>query len=122
VIKRILINAAALAGATWLLPGITLGSGDTAQTILTFLAAGAILGILNLLVRPILKLISLPFIVVTLGLFLWVINAGVLLILSSACESLGIGWRVLGWQPALLGAAIVSLINWLLTKWFEDDK
>ena len=116
VLKRIVINAVAVAIATWLIPGITLVASDTVNIIITLLVAGVILGLLNAIVKPILHFISFPLIVITLGLFLWVVNAGVLLLASSAAGALGIGWQVAGWGSALAGALVISLVNLLLDR------
>ena len=70
MLKRIVINAVAVAVATWLIPGITLVAADTVNIVVTLLVVGAILGLLNAIVKPILQFISLPFILITLGLFL----------------------------------------------------
>lgn len=116
MLKRIVINAVAVAVATWLIPGITLVAADTVNIVVTLLVVGAILGLLNAIVKPILQFISLPFILITLGLFLWVVNAGVLLLASGAAGALGIGWQVAGWLPALGGALVISLVNMLLDR------
>lgn len=116
VLKRIIINAVAVAIATWLIPGITLAAPDTVNIVITLLVVGAILGLLNAIVKPILQLISFPLIVITLGLFLWVVNAGVLLLASGAAGALGIGWQVAGWPPALGGALVISLVNMVLDR------
>ena len=111
-ILRLLLNAAALWVAIRLVSGITYeGSG------LGFLGVALVFGVVNAVVKPILQFFSIPFILLTLGLFLFVVNAFVLWITSGISGSLGLGFRVSGFGSAFLGALVVSLVN-LLLSWF----
>jgi putative membrane protein len=76
-----------------------------------FLAA-AILGILNAFFRPILFILTLPINILTLGLFTFVINAIMLMMVSGVIA----GFTVRGFGPALLGSLLISLVSWLLTS------
>ena len=69
------INAVALWVAAWAIPGITFGGGSTGQVVKTVVIVALIFGIVNVFIKPILKLISLPFIILTLGLFVFIVNA-----------------------------------------------
>ena len=111
VIKRFVANAAALGLATWLLSGITLGADTWLDAVVTMLVVAAFFGLVNALVRPVVKFFSLPFIVLTLGAFVWVINAGMLMLTSWIAGRFGWPWHVDGWIPALLGALIVTIIG-----------
>jgi putative membrane protein len=73
------------------------------------IAAAAVLGLVNLLVRPIILLLTLPINIVTLGLFTFVVNAGMLLLVQSIVK----GVTITGWGPALIGAILLWLINWV---------
>lgn len=73
------------------------------------IAAAAILGLVNLLVRPIILLLTLPINVLTLGLFTFVVNAAMLLLVQSIVK----GVTITGWGPALTGAVLLWLINWI---------
>lgn len=73
------------------------------------LAAAAVLGIVNVLVRPIILLLTLPLNLLTLGLFTFVVNAGMLLLVQAIVE----GIEIAGWAPAVSGAIILWLINWV---------
>ncbi|HSN43131.1 MAG TPA: phage holin family protein [Propionibacteriaceae bacterium] len=114
MIRSFLANAAALALATYLLPGITLDGGDWQAKTVSLLIVAAIFGLLNAFVKPILWVVTSPLILLTLGLFLWVINAGMLLITSWVItnwvnEQFAVGWAVDGWWTALLGALIITI-------------
>lgn len=66
---------------------------------------------LNVLVRPLLKLLTFPVLIVTLGLFIFVLNAIMLWLTSSVSDALGLGFRVDGFRSAFLGALVVSVVN-----------
>ena len=74
-LSRVLVNALALAAATFLLADITVGGGRQSKQVVTLLVVAVIFGLVNAFVRPIVKLLSLPFILLTLGLLIFVINA-----------------------------------------------
>lgn len=114
MITRFIANAAALALATWLLSGITLGAATTTQQALTIAVVAAIFGLLNALVKPLVKLLTLPLVVLSLGLFLWVINAGMLMLTSALASHFGWAWHVDGWGTALIGALIVTVVGGLV--------
>jgi putative membrane protein len=115
LLLRILINAAALWVATQIVPGVT-HRGPWFSLLLVAL----VFGLLNALVRPILKLLTCPLILLTLGLFTFVINAVVLWLTSAISESLGIGFHVAGFVPAFLGALVVTVVSVLLSVVLRD--
>jgi putative membrane protein len=115
LLLRILINAAALWMATQIVPGVT-HTGPWFSLLLVAL----VFGLLNALVRPILKLLTCPLILLTLGLFTFVINAVVLWLTSAISESLGIGFHVAGFVPAFLGALVVTVVSVLLSVVLRD--
>ena len=100
---RWLISAVSLLFVGYLVPGIEV------KSFLNALIAAAILGILNAVVRPILVVLTLPLTVFTLGLFLFVINAVMLLIISAITDFI----HIQGFWSALVGALIMSVISWL---------
>jgi putative membrane protein len=112
---RILINAAALWVATQIVPGVT-HTGPW----LSLLLVALVFGLLNALVRPILKLLTCPLILLTLGLFTFVINAIVLWLTSAISESFGIGFHVTGFGAAFVGALVVTLVSVLLSVLMPD--
>jgi putative membrane protein len=112
LILRIVTSGIALAVAAWLLDGIRFASGDDRTA--TVLGVALIFGLVNAFVAPVVKLLSLPFIILTLGLLLWVINAVMLLLTSAIADELGLGFTVDGFGTALLGALIISIVSALL--------
>lgn len=119
-ILRLLANAAALAVATWLLSGISLTATGTGRKILVMLVVAVIFGIVNAIVKPIFKLVTLPIVLLTLGLFLLVINALLLMLTSWLATHFGLGWHVSGFWNAVVGALIVSVVSWLLNTFLRD--
>ncbi len=99
-----LINAVAVYATATFVPDITV------KSIWSALLAALVLGLVNTFVRPILMLLSLPLIVATLGLFLLVINALMLLLASALLP----GFEVKGFFTAILGAALISLVSFIL--------
>lgn len=110
----VLVNATAIAVATWLLDGITLTGSSTEERLLTLLLVALIFGVINAFIAPVIKLLSLPFIILTLGLLLPVINALMLMLTSFLAEEVGLGFRVDGFWTALFGAIIVTVSTWVL--------
>lgn len=116
----VVVNALALAAAAWLLDGIRVTGGTTEERVITLVLVALIFGVLNAVVAPIIKLLSLPFIILTLGLFLLVINAGMLMFTSWLSLELGLGFHVDGFWTAVGGAIIVTLSTWLLEAVLHD--
>jgi putative membrane protein len=115
---RWLITSIALFVAAWLVPGIRVDGN--AWTIYAVMAV--ILGLVNAVVRPVLTTLSCPLIILTLGLFVFIIN-GVTLWLASAIAVnwLDIGFYVDGFWSAFLGAFIVSLVSIILSALVRED-
>ena len=111
---RLLANMGALAVATWLLSGITLTAPTTQGQVVTLLVVALIFGIVNAVVKPIFTLVTAVAVVLTLGLFLIVINALMLWLTSWVSGLFDLGWSVSGFWPALFGAIIVSFISFVL--------
>jgi putative membrane protein len=109
------VSAAAVAAAAYLVPGIRLDGG-----IVDLLVVALVLGLVNALVRPLLRWLSCGLIVLTLGLFLLVINAGLLLLASWLSRSLGVGFYVDGFSAALVGSVIISLVSFMLSMIIPD--
>ena len=107
---RLLINAAALAVAAWLLPGIRV---DNVQALLL---AALIFGLVNATVKPVLALLTCPLILLTLGLFTLILNALMMGFTSWIAERLNVGFHVDRFRDALIGAVIVSIVSWTLDQ------
>jgi putative membrane protein len=120
---KILIRWAIITGALfvadWLVPGIH----HEGNAFAAFVGTAAILGLLNALVRPVLKLLSCPLILLTLGLFVLVINTVVLLIASSLARTiLHVGFYVDGFWPAFWGAVVVSIVSVILSGLVRESE
>ncbi len=114
-----LTTALALAAAAWLVPGIRFagpraGTAEIEQKIVPLLVVALVLGTVTAVVRPVLTLLSLPLVILTLGLFLLVINAAMLLLTGWVAGELGLGFRVDGFWPAVGGALVITVVTWLL--------
>src|SRR5208282_3309261 len=109
---RWLVTSIALVVAAWIVPGIRVSH----DSFTVFAGMALILGLVNAFVRPILKLLSCPLILLTLGLFVLVINAFTLWFASSiAVKWFHVGFYVHGFWPAFWGALIVSIVSVVLT-------
>lgn len=114
---RLLINAAALWIATRLVSGIT----ATSEPV-TFLLVALVFGLLNALVRPLLTVLTCPLMILTLGLFTFVINALILWLTSAAAGRFGLGFHVAGFWPAFWGALVVSIVSVLLSIFVSEPE
>ena len=116
---RLIINAVALLITAWIIPGIHLGAAGphpTTNDWVTLLIVALIFGLVNAVIRPILILLSLPLEILTLGLFVFVINAFMLLLTSWIAQAIGLGFRVDRFFAALLGALIISVVSFILSR------
>ena len=118
-------TAIALAIATWLVDGIRFtgpdhGEAELKHKLVPLLLVALILGVVTSFVKPILTILSIPFIIVTFGLFLLVINAGMLMLTGWLAEQLGIGFRVDGFWPAVGGAIVITVVTWIVDGLIGD--
>jgi putative membrane protein len=112
---RLLVNAAALWVAARLVPGVSYDGG-----VLPFLGVALVFGVINAILRPVLKLLTLPLIIVTLGFFALVVNGLMLWLTSSLSASLGLGFHVSGFWPAFFGALVVSVVSLILSMLIRE--
>jgi len=119
VVKTI-ANAGALAVAVWLLDKITLTGDSTGKKIGTLILVALIFGVVNFLVKPIVKLFSLPLLILTLGLFTLVVNALMLLLTSWLADKLDLSFHVDGFWTAVVGGLIISIVSWALNVILPD--
>ncbi|WP_181768885.1 phage holin family protein [Streptomyces albidus (ex Kaewkla and Franco 2022)] len=117
---KTLANAAALAVAAWLVTGVEFTGADTGERALTLIVVALIFGVVNFVVKPLLKFFSLPLLIVTLGLFTLVINALMLMLTSWVSEQLDVAFHVDGFGPAFLGGLIVTVVAWALHMALPD--
>jgi putative membrane protein len=116
----LVVNAVALGAAVWLLDGITLTAGTTGDRVVTLLVVGAIFGVITSVVRPIVNLLSLPLIILTLGLMLIVTNALMLLLTSKVAGTFGLEFHVDGFWTAVLGAIVISIVSMVVESLLPD--
>ena len=117
LLVRILINAATLWAAVHFVGGIHF-TGSAAG----LLGVALVFGILNAIARPILFFLSLPVLILTLGLFTFVLNAIVLLLTSALSSRLGLGFSVDGFGAAFWGAIVISIVSMLLSIFVHDSR
>ncbi len=117
LLLRLIINAIAIWVASALVSNIQLISpadkGTTGKVIVVLIVA-VIFGLVNALVKPIVKLLSLPLVIITLGLFLLIINALMLWLTAAITATTDYGLRVHGVFAAVVGAIIITVVNWVL--------
>lgn len=114
---RWIVAAAAVWAAVRLVPGIRIEEG-----LAPLFAVALVLGLVNALVRPLLKFLACSLIFLTLGLFLLVINAAMLLLAAEISQSIGIDFAVDGFVPALLGSIVISLVTVVASVLTSDDR
>ena len=107
---RLAANALAILAAAYIVPGIEVSGG------LALVAAALVLGLVNAVVRPVLLFLTLPFTLVTLGLFIFLLNAFCLWLTAWLVK----GFDVHGFWAAVWGALIVSVVSWLVTIVLSD--
>lgn len=115
-IIRWAINAVGLYAAIWIVPGIALHGNWTGVLWLAL-----IFGLLNALVRPLLKFLTCPLIILTLGLFTIIINTLMLMLTSRVGQAIGIGLSVDGFWTAVLGSLVISLVSVVMSVIFRDE-
>ncbi|MEV6762338.1 phage holin family protein [Streptomyces sp. NPDC051105] len=120
VVKTI-ANAGALAVAVWLLDKITLTGDSTTKKVWTLILVALVFGLVNFLVKPILKILTFPLFILTLGLITLVVNALMLLLTSWVCDKLDLSFHVEGFWTAVLGGLIISIVSWALNMILPDS-
>lgn len=120
LIIRLIVNAIALWVATLIVSGVELEGGSTQDRVLTLLVVAAIFALVNVVVRPIVQLLSLPLYVLTLGLFTFVVNALMLLLTSWIADQFDVPFSVDGFWSAVLGGLVISFVSWILNLLLPD--
>jgi putative membrane protein len=108
---RLLVTATSLWVAVKIVPGLSFEGG-----VLAFLGVAAVFAVVNAVARPLTLLLSLPLLLVTLGLFWLVVNGLMLWLTAALSGALGLGFQVRGFWAAVLGALVVSVASWLLDR------
>ena len=122
ILIGIIVSAAALGVAAWAVPGIVVTGHSDASKAETLLAVAVIFGVINAILKPVIKTVGCAFYVLTLGLVALVVN-GLLLWLASYVEGrLDLPFHVTGFMAAVEGALIVGVVTWLLYLLLGDDR
>jgi putative membrane protein len=124
ILIRIVVNGIALWVAALLLDGIDLAEGDADWTskVVTIVLVALLFGVINAFIKPIVRLFSLPFLILTLGLFTFIINAFMLQITEWISDAIGLSFTIddFFWD-AILGALIITVVSWILNVVLPDD-
>ena len=121
---RVVVSGIALWVAAWVVDGVRLGEegADTTTNVLTILLVATIFGVVNAFVKPIITFLSIPFVVVTLGLFLVIINAALLELVAWISDLFGLAFSIDEfWWDAIWAAVIISIVSWALSLLLPDE-
>jgi putative membrane protein len=119
-VLRIAVIAAALWVATVFVPGIALTAPDTGTRVATLVAVALIFGVVNAVVKPVVKVLGCAFYVLTVGLIAFVVNALLFLLVGRLAGAFGLGFTVDGFGPAFVGAIVVGLVSFVLNLAIPD--
>jgi putative membrane protein len=120
---RVLVNAIAIWLAQELLSGITVvDDGTTSGRVFVLVGVGLIFGLVNAVVKPIVKFFAFPLYVLTLGLFTLVVNALMLLLTAWITQQLSWGLKVDTFGTAVIGALIISVVSFILSRVGSDKR
>jgi len=121
IVVKVVTTAAALWVATLIVPGITVGDEDTVTRVLTLLAVAVIFGIVNAVLKPIIRTIGCALYVLTLGLISLVVNGLLFLLVDFIAGELDLAFNVENfWPAAVVGALVVSVVSFLLNLLIPD--
>lgn len=119
---KLIVNALAIWLASRLVDGVDLADGGSTGTkIKTLLVVALIFGIINAIIKPVVKLFSLPLFVLTLGLITFVINALMLWLTEWISNRLDLDFHIDGFWTAILAAALISIVSWFLSAVLDRD-
>lgn len=119
---RVLITAAALGVAAWVVPGILVTGHSTASKVGTLLIVALIFGVINAVLKPIIKTVGCAFYVLTLGLVALVVNGLLLWLASYIAGRLSLPFHITGFWAAVEGALIVGIVSWVLHLIIPDAR
>ena len=111
LLLTVLTGAAGLAIAAWIFDGIRIGGATRNDELVTLLVVAAIFGVVNAFVRPIVAFLSIPFYILTLGLFFLVVNALMLMLTSWIAGQIGVPFVVNGFWTAVFGGLVITLAS-----------
>ncbi|MEK7606187.1 MAG: phage holin family protein [Patescibacteria group bacterium] len=111
ILIKLIVTAATLLLVAYVVPGFAVASFVTA------LIVAVVLGLVNLIIKPIVVILTLPINIITLGLFTFVINALLLWFVASFID----GFSIDGFIPAFIGALLISVVSWIVGRFSKDD-
>ncbi|WP_304453982.1 phage holin family protein [Nocardiopsis sp. YSL2] len=120
LIIRVIVNALALWAAVFLIDGIDVTTQDTAGQIMVYLAVGVIFGVVNAIIKPIVKAVGCLFYALTLGLIGLVVNALLLLLTNWIAGLFDLPFHIEGFWPAFWGALVISIVSWVFSMFLPD--
>lgn len=122
LVLRVIAIAVAVAVAALIVPGVSVAGPTLQSRALTLVVVAAIIGLINAVVKPIVQGLTGCLILLTLGLFLLVINALMLMLAAWVAQSLGFGFFVAGFLPAVLASVIISIVSGLMNGILGVDR
>jgi putative membrane protein len=120
ILIRVVLNAVAVWVATVLVGGVDVTTDSTGEKVATLVVVGAVLGLVNATIKPVAKLLSLPLLVLSLGLFALVLNGLLFWLVAALSNALGAPFEVDGFWAGFWGALVVSVVSWLLSIVVKD--
>lgn len=118
----IVVSAAALGIAAWVVPGILVSGHSTASKAGTLLVVALIFGVINTILKPIIKTVGCAFYLLTLGLIALVVNGLLLWLTSYIAGKLSLPFHITGFVAAVEGALIVAVVSWVLHLILGDER
>jgi putative membrane protein len=122
ILVGIIVSAVALGVAAWVVPGIVVTGQSDASKAETLLAVAVIFGVINAVLKPVIKTVGCAFYVLTLGLVAIVVNGLLLWLASDVADHLKLPFHVTGFAAAVEGALIVGVVAWVLHLVLGDDR
>jgi putative membrane protein len=120
ILIRVVLNAVAVWIATLIVPGVDVETDSTGKKVLTLVVVGAILGLINATIKPVVQLLSLPLTILSLGIFALVINGLLFWLVSAISKALGAPFHVDGFWAGFWGALVVSIVSFVLSIVVKD--
>lgn len=111
---RVAVIAVSLWVATLVVPGIEVAAGDAGAQVGTLVVVALIFGLVNAVLKPLIKVVGCPLYVLTLGLIGFVVNALLFLLVGAIADGLGLPFTVDGFGPAFVGAIVVAVVGFVL--------
>jgi putative membrane protein len=126
-LASVVAGMAGLAVAAFLFDGIYFdgprqGMAEIQEKFIPLVLTGLIFGVVTSVVAPVVRLVALPLVILTIGLFLLVINAGMLALTAWLADQLGLPFHVEGFWTAVGGAIVITLVTWAVEPLFESSR